>query len=68
MLARNDLEDYTIEVHAERFHTSLKVYFSGPNPTIETDPFNLDIIVRDLLKRSFQKGGQRDETVNTLSA
>lgn len=46
---KKDLQAYAIEVHVARHMMWLKVHFFGPNPSIETDPFNLDIIVKDIL-------------------
>jgi len=50
--AMNDTKTYAVEVHAERFAMRLKVYFFGQILSLETNYFNLDIIVEDFLKRS----------------
>jgi hypothetical protein len=46
---KKDLQAYAIEVHVARHMVWLKVHLFGPNPSVETDPFNLDIIVKDIL-------------------
>lgn len=57
---KTELKIQSVEVQVHRRMIGLKVYFTGPNPSIETDPFNLGILVRDAASRyvkQFQKGG-----------
>lgn len=59
-----DAKVYAVEIHTERFSMWLKIYFFGQILSIETNSFNLDIIVKDFLKRNVQrflKGGNRAE-------
>ncbi|HSG44240.1 MAG TPA: hypothetical protein VLA72_13910 [Anaerolineales bacterium] len=65
-LARINTKVYAVEIHAERFAMWFKVYFFGQIPSLETNPFNLDIIAGDFFKRSmsqlltsFAKRGQK---------
>lgn len=51
---RQDAKVYAVEVHADRFSMWLKIYFFGQILSIETNAFNLDIIVEDFLKRNVQ--------------
>ncbi len=55
MPIRKDTKVYAVEVHAERFSMWLKIYFFGQVLSIETNSFNLDIIVEDFLKRNVQR-------------
>lgn len=64
-LAGNNLKMYAVEIHAERFAMWFKVYFFGQILSLETNPFNLDIIAEDFFRRSispllnsFAKRGQ----------
>jgi len=50
--AMNNTKIYVVEVHAERFAMRLKIYFFGQILSLETNYFNLDVIVEDFLKRS----------------
>jgi hypothetical protein len=52
---KQDAKVYAVEVHAERFSMWLKVYFFGQTFTMETNPFNLDILVKDFLMRNVQR-------------
>jgi hypothetical protein len=51
---RQGAKVYTVEVHADRSSLWLKIYFFGQILSIETNAFNLDIIVEDLLQRYVQ--------------
>jgi hypothetical protein len=51
-LANKDLKLDSVEVHVASRMVWLKLYFIGPNPSLETDPFNLGIIVRDIVGHS----------------
>ena len=64
-LAGNNTKMYAVEIHTERFAMWFKVYFFGQIHSLETNPFNLDIIAEDFFKRSmfqllnsFAKRGQ----------
>jgi len=46
-----DVKPYAVEVHAERFSMWFKIYFFGPILPMETNSFNLDILVKDFLTR-----------------
>lgn len=52
---RQDAKAYAVEVHADRFSMWLKIYFFGQIVSIETNAFNLYIIVEDFLKRNVQR-------------
>ena len=52
---RKDAKVYAVEVHAERFSMWLRIYFFGQILSIETNSFNLDIIVENFLKRNVQR-------------
>lgn len=54
-IMRQDAKAYAVEVHADRFSMWLKIYFFGQILSIETNAFNLDIIVEDFLKRNVQR-------------
>jgi len=54
---------YAIEVHAERFSMWLKIHFFGQVLSIETNPFNLDIIVKDFLTRSVLNANPECKTI-----
>ena len=65
-LPADNTKIYAVEIHAERFAMWLKVYFFGQILSLETNPFNLDIIAEDFFKRSmsllltsFAKRGQK---------
>ena len=65
-LAGNNTKMYAVEIHAERFAMWFKVYFFGQILSLETNPFNLDIIAEDFFRRnmsklltSFAKRGQK---------
>jgi len=52
---------YAVEVYVQRFSMWLKICFFGQTLHIETNPFNLDIIVKDFLAARippFLKGGR----------
>lgn len=53
--ARIDKKVYAIDVHVERFAMWFKIHFFGQIVSIETNSFNLDIIIEDFLKRRLQK-------------
>jgi hypothetical protein len=52
---KKELKIQSVEVQIQRWMIGLKVYFTGPNPSIEADPFNLGIVVRDVVSRSVQQ-------------
>jgi hypothetical protein len=49
-LANKDLKLDSVEVHVASRMVFFKLYFSGANPSLETDPLNLGIIVRDIVR------------------
>lgn len=53
--ARIDKKVYAIDVHVERFAMWFKIHFFGQIVSIETNSFNLDIIIEDFLRRHLQK-------------
>ena len=53
---------YAIEVYVERFAMWLKIYAFGWTFCIETEPFNLDIIVKDFLARNVPRTSNRGES------
>lgn len=62
-LANKDLKLDSIEVHVASRMVFFKLYFTGANPSLETDPFNLGIIVRDIV-RSKQMEDNKDVAKN----
>jgi len=62
-LANKDLELDSLEVHVAGRMMWFRLYFIGPNPSLETDPFNLGIIVRDIV-RAKQMEDNKDVTKN----
>ena len=61
-----DAKVYAVEVYAERFSMWLKVYFFGQTFSMETNSFNLDILVKDFLTRNVLPGSPAHKTVNIL--
>jgi len=57
-LANKDLKLDSVEVHVASRMMWFRLYFIGANPSIETDPFNLGVIVRDSVRRNFSMGNQ----------
>lgn len=53
--ARIDKKVYAIDVHVERFAMWFKIHFFGQIVSIETNSFNLDIIIEDFFKRRLKK-------------
>jgi len=49
-LANKDLKLDSVEVHVASRMMWFRLYFIGANPSIETDPFNLGVIVRDVVR------------------
>ena len=49
---------YAIDVHAERFSMRLNIHYLGSILSIETNPFNVDILVKDFLARNILRTGR----------
>jgi hypothetical protein len=62
-LANKDLKLDSVEVHIASRMMWLKLYFIGANPSTETDPFNLGIIVKDFIRHNLLKGGRYVKTI-----
>lgn len=62
-LANKGLKLDSVEVHVASRMMWFRLYFIGANPSIETDPFNLGIIVRDVV-RIKQMEDNKDVTKN----
>lgn len=43
---------YAIDVHAERFSMRLNIHYLGSILSVESNPFNPDILVKDFLVRN----------------
>lgn len=61
-LAKRDLKVDVIDVHVAGRTMWFKLHFVGTNPCLETDPFNLGIIVKDFIRRNLPKGGRYAKT------
>lgn len=57
---------YAVEVHAGRFSMWLKIHFFGQVLSIETNSFNLDILVKDFLARNIPRIGRKRKKINGL--
>ena len=55
--ARIDKKVYAIDVHVERFAMWFKIHFFGQIVSIETNSFNLDIIIEDYARENWAKAG-----------
>jgi len=62
-LANRDLKLDSLEVHVASRMMWFRLHFCGANPSLETDPFNLGIIVRDIV-RAKQMEDNKDVTKN----
>jgi len=62
-LANRDLKLDSLEVHVAGRMMWFRLYFIGANPSLETDSFNLGIIVRDIV-RAKQMEDNKDVTKN----
>lgn len=62
-LANRDMKLDSLEVHVASRMMWFRLHFCGANPSLETDPFNLGIIVRDIV-RAKQMEDNKDVTKN----
>jgi len=62
-LANRDLKLDSLEVHVASRMMWFRLHFCGVNPSLETDPFNWGIIVRDIV-RTIQMEDNKDVTKN----
>jgi hypothetical protein len=61
-----DARVYALDVHVEKYSMWLKIYFFGPVPSVETNAFNLGILVKDFLVRSVRWTAPEHKTVDVL--